>query len=578
MSQATVDASTPAQLAGVKDAQNTAAAIDPLELVKNVKQGNVQLTIPFQGKVGEGWASVDFPKGSSLKLNLVVVNGALVPDKTSVELIQPGKQTIRGYLAASKPSLLTDAKNDLRRLVGKAPEQQPVEYGLHVQMPLPPSVDRVIDGSVVATNTVLRTNIPVPGPAHLDVAVPLLQHLPLNLNDFVSHLQAEGRAVSGDVETIEGKLGKGTKAPTTTPTGSASAAKPAAPAPKTVAAPVASGSRPTGTLAQLEAAIQVNATQVDIDGTVGGTIRFPGGSIDLANDTNVKLKGTPTGAHLEAHVDINAMKVATPDLYLDGGKGGGDLSIDWKNGVASIDLKNLRGALNKSVVKAGASYVSLGASQASGASVHVEVPLAAPNLSDPKALAALRDTELGAAKQNLQTEISKATFDITSLVGQVIGGRFAYPNAGGVMTTELSGALNGGFHFSGGEITANGRITNADLELSGLKGSTTLGSGEVGAARMKVSGSFGVSSKGVQLAVTGQFAGQASGQGRDGRAAVKVTGSGTVQVNGTNLSISDGKLHVEGTASSQTTLPTKALSRPATQVNILRPNAAGGAN
>lgn len=74
---------------------------NPLDVARQVKNGTVQVSIPVEGRVGEGWlTSATFPKGTTLDVTLQVKDGNIVRDQTRATFSHTGDGpawvTVRG--------------------------------------------------------------------------------------------------------------------------------------------------------------------------------------------------------------------------------------------------------------------------------------------------------------------------------------------------------------------------------------------------------------------------------------------------------------------------------------------------
>lgn len=84
---------------------------DPLDAARRVQNGTVELEVPVEGRVGEGYlGSADFPRGTKLKLQLEVRNGRIVPSETRAQFSKPGDAA--GWVQAR--GAYFDAQNNLR--------------------------------------------------------------------------------------------------------------------------------------------------------------------------------------------------------------------------------------------------------------------------------------------------------------------------------------------------------------------------------------------------------------------------------------------------------------------------------
>lgn len=109
LSREQVRATSASELAGVTPASGS---FDPLALAKQVRDGRLELSLPLEGKVGDGLKSVRFEPGTRLKLTAEVTDGRIVRDQLKAEINKPGDGplwvTVRGAYLDDKDRLRLD--------------------------------------------------------------------------------------------------------------------------------------------------------------------------------------------------------------------------------------------------------------------------------------------------------------------------------------------------------------------------------------------------------------------------------------------------------------------------------------
>jgi LysM repeat protein len=114
---------------------------DPLDAAKHIKNGTLQLEIPVDGRVGKGyWKSADFPAGTTMKLQLTVKDGKIVPDQTKAGFSKPGDAAL--WITAK--GVHFDKDNSLRLQLGGTFGYEPAIPGMeHLPLDVGSLMDRL---------------------------------------------------------------------------------------------------------------------------------------------------------------------------------------------------------------------------------------------------------------------------------------------------------------------------------------------------------------------------------------------------------------------------------------------------
>lgn len=239
LSEAQVKSMSAAEIAG-SGAVARPGSYDPMEAAKRVQNGKLELTLPVEGRVGSGYlSSADFARGTTMKLTLTVKDGKVVPSETKAAFSKPGDAA--GWVTAR---------------------------GVY------------LDGNT------MRLDLG----GMKDFAVPGMSDLPLDVEGFVSRLQAMPRGGGGGAQ-----------------------------------------------------AFKVDQANLQIDGATfkPGRMQVPGGFIDVGPNTKLSVRGTMQSAVLTGHVELNGIDIAQDGMAVKGRKGSAELNVTWRDGVATTTLDRL---------------------------------------------------------------------------------------------------------------------------------------------------------------------------------------------------------------------------------------------
>lgn len=207
-----------------------------------------------------------------------------------------------------------------------------------------------------------------------------------------------------------------------------------------------------------------------------GTIKVPGGSLELAEGSKLSFHGTPVRGELTGSVKLNAVNLTREDVALKGSGGRADLRLSYRRegDKALVDgaLLNLAMSTNYVVRKAAnGDYVSLGAGKMSGGSVSLNTEVAL----DANGLPKLSSGTLMP---------SDASVNVPSYIGELKAARMTSDENGAVMlgASHVEGAV--GFSQKSG-LTLKATVDSVDAELEGARMSQKKRPVELNHARLK---------------------------------------------------------------------------------------------
>jgi hypothetical protein len=295
-----------------------------------------------------------------------------------------------------------------------------------------------------------------------------------------------------------------------------------------------------------------------------GPMNVPGGTIDLGPDTKFSLSGSLHDATLKGKVDLNAVNIAKDGLALKGRKGGAELTVSMKDGVATTTLDHLNIDTEYAVEKrANGDYINLAEGRVNDGRLSVSVPVGLP-------------ADLGQGPKIGKPTI--ANFDVPRFSGTVKGARITQVDDDGRATTAEIGHANvdGEVHISPNDIRVHGAITQADMAVKNLRAKGPDGDVDVQSARLVGAATLDMSSaKGLTIdAVANSMDVKATGAhlNRDKTTTAgptRITGSGHVVFSSNDGLSLEGALHVDSSISGTAEMPKPdqidALTRRALQ-------------